>query len=95
MQDVADNVQRLMSRLYSTLGLRNAILTGMPLTTSTPMVAHMIRLMLGEGACVTSLGRYTLRTLNAMHIAKLKQASVGASHAVVATWQSPQWERST
>ncbi|KAL3906262.1 MAG: hypothetical protein SGPRY_010614, partial [Prymnesium sp.] len=46
---------------------------GMPLTTSTPIVEDMLRLVLGDGACVNALGMYTLRHLNAIHIGKLAE----------------------
>lgn len=73
VQHVTDNVQALMTRLHATLGIRNAILVGMPLTSSTPMVEHMVRLLLGDGGCVSSLGNHTLRSLNAAHIARLRR----------------------
>lgn len=47
----------------------------MPLTTSTPIVEDMLRLVLGDGACVNALGMYTLRHLNAIHIGKLAEVS--------------------
>jgi len=73
IDQVAHNVQALLSRLHTTLGIKNAILVGMPLTASLPMVEHTVRLLLGDNACVGATGAYILRQINAVHIAELRK----------------------
>ena len=66
---ITDRVAALVEGLES-LGVRNLLLVGMPLTASVPAVAQMTRAL--AGAECGSLGGLVLRRLNGFHLERLK-----------------------
>jgi len=73
LDDVAGNIGTLATRLREPpFGVSNLMLVGMPLCIAMPVVARYLDFLLGVSPLLRFAGRFAVRRLNTMHLARLR-----------------------